>query len=208
MKNPKQVLNENPKRVYSGKDEYVEMNILWLSINESDKNDNFDFYCFYAFLEEFLMISEDLSQKPNFGLDIIKSALLQSHYKNDNDAKCKLEHYFCNEYYVELQYQWEALRTEFVKHSAKLPKHISVNLRYERCKEISMFKQDFYGKYDKLVMQLKVIKRYKYEVAYLKTLIEEKNKEKKKFILGIALSIVGTIATFIFGILPLLGVTI
>lgn len=202
--NTRGIINDMPLNFFSDPEEAVELTELWLSLNQSSDDDNYAFFNFYCYLWRYLIFTHNPEEKPNCGLNALKKAILDSHYKKDDKRKNELYTYLENDYEKHIHDIAERVNKEYFDYLKKIPQHIALTFQYETGQKMST-RLGFYSRFNRLVWMLEMIKLRKYYISYMKSIVAENKRAKRQFILGIILAIVGTMATFVFGIIPFIA---
>ncbi|NBJ93843.1 hypothetical protein [Parablautia muri] len=86
----------------------------------------------------------------------------------------------------------------------KVPKSEAIRIDYEGRREWSSLEPEYGVDYNEIFMSLEIIRMRTYYNALMENILREGIIEKRKFVLGIVLAIVGTALTIFFGLLTFL----
>lgn len=124
--------------------------------------------------------------------------------KQDDKELKKVKDFVLNKFSKENERYLDAVNEKYFKLIKEIPKSEAIKIDYEERSEWSSLEPEFGVDYNGIFMSLEIIRMRTYYNALMENILREGVIEKRKFILGIVLAIVGTALTIFFGLLTFL----
>jgi len=183
---------------------------LYIDICEAEDAELYTTYRFYCYLINYY--TENIMHKdfPIYSTDIwpyinyYKTALLSCVKDQDDKALKKVKDFVLNKFSKENEKYLDSVNKKYFELIKKIPKSEAIRIDYEERREWSSLEPEFGVDYNEIFMSLEIIRMRTYYNALMENILREGIIEKRKFILGIVLAIVGTALTIFFGILTFL----
>ena len=180
---------------------------LYIDICEANDAELYITYRFYCYLINYH--TENIMHKdfPIYSTDIwpyinyYKTALLSCIKNQDDKALKKVKDFVLNKFSKENEKYLYAVNEKYFKLIKEIPKSEAIKIDYEERREWSSLEPEFGVDYNEIFMGLEIIRMRTYYNALMENILREESIERRKFILGIVLAIVGTALTIFFGIL-------
>lgn len=203
-------MDKYPKSNLKYADQDDELAALYIDICESKDIVLYQTYRFYCYLinyhvenvmnKDFPICSSDFWPYINY----YKTALLLRVKKNDDKELDKVKKFVLNKFQKANDIYLQDVNKKFFELLEKIPKTEAIRIDYEQRREWNGLEPEFGLEYNSVFMSLEIIRMRTYYNALMENIIREEHVEKRKFVLGIVLAIVGTALTIFFGILTFL----
>lgn len=203
-------MNKYPKSNLRYGDKDDGMAELYIDICEAKDAELYTTYRFYCYLINYY--TENIMHKdfPIYSSDIwpyinyYKTALLSRVKNQDDKALKKVKDFVLNKFSKENEKYLDTVNKKYFELIEKVPKSEAIRIDYEGRREWSSLEPEYGVDYNEIFMSLEIIRMRTYYNALMENILREGIIEKRKFVLGIVLAIVGTALTIFFGLLTFL----
>lgn len=203
-------MNKYPKSNLRYGDKDDGMTELYIDICETKDAELYTTYRFYCYLinyrienarhKEYPICSDDFWPYINH----YKTALSLSVKEHNTKELNKVKEFVLNKFQKVNDVYLDSLNKEYFELIEKISKTDSIRIDYEQNREWSELEPEFGLEYNEIFMTLEIIRMRTYYNALMENILREGTIEKRKFVLGIVLAIVGTALTIFFGLLTFL----
>lgn len=203
-------MNKYPKSSLRYGDKDDGMAELYIDICEAKDAELYITYRFYCYLINYYTENIMHKEYPIYSSDIwpyinhYKAALLLCVNDRDDKELKKVKSFVLNKFLKENDKYLDTVNKKYFELIKKVPKSEAVRIDYEERREWSNLEPEFGVDYNGIFMSLEIIRMRTYYNALMENILKEEAIEKRKFVLGIILAIVGTALTIFFGLLTFL----
>ena len=203
-------MNKYPKSNLRYGDKDDGMAELYIDICEAKDAELYSTFRFYCYLINYRIENAIHKEYPICSADFwpyinhYKTALLLCVNENNKKELSKVKDFVLNKFQKANDIYLQDVNKKFFELLEKIPKTHAIRIDYEQNREWSELDPEYGLDYNDVFMSLEIIRMRTYYNALMENILREAIIEKRKFVLGIVLAIVGTALTIFFGLLTFL----
>lgn len=203
-------MNKYPKSNLRYGDKDDGMAELYIDICERNDAELYSTFRFYCYLINYRVENVRHKDFPICSADFwpyinhYKTALLLCVKEKDSKELYKVKEFVLNKFQKANDVYLNDVNKKFFELIEKIPKTEAIRIDYEQQREWNDLEPEFGLEYNEVFMALEIIRMRTYYNALMENILRKEHIEKRKFVLGIVLAIVGTALTVFFGILTFL----